>query len=136
MSDIDIDVEDLIDEDPESTEFDPAWGSSVFHSEISSRCANALNASTAELEKLTTNVFVKDAIHSAVFLRNMCGDVDAVVADHCENIKNNLMVVLTEINKDPVSFIGCIAQAIPNPADRKAWLLSVGQALIDASEQD
>lgn len=131
----DTDIEDLGDLQEEQVEFDSAWGVFAFHSEMTSRCVQALGASQEELEKLSSNSFIKDAIDSAVFLRNMCGDADAVVAQHCENIRSNLMVVLTEINKDPVSFIACIAQAIPEPANRKAWLLSVGETLIKASQQ-
>lgn len=133
MSDLDVDVEDFTDET--DVEFDPSWGTSTFHNEISSRCADALGASQDQLDKLSSNVFIKDAISSAVFLRSIYGDADGVIADHCENIRTNLMVVLTEINKDPVSFIACIAQAIPDTQKRKEWLAAVGAALLHASSE-
>lgn len=92
------------------------------HSEIHAEAALSLQKTRDRIKANTTNEFIIEAVEAAAMLRNMLGDADGVVADNCSSIISNLMVVSTEVSRDPIGFLLSFARAIEDDAARKAWV--------------
>lgn len=103
-------VEDDYDE---VIEFEEDFNASLTNTLTPTALLRSVQNGIDRVRSFTVDEFIHDAFRSATMLRNMLGDADGVVAEQTEAIRSNLIVVLTEVRKDPAEFIISIALAMP-----------------------
>lgn len=98
-------------EDLELGDFDEGTMMTATHREYDGRIMVAAQDAKERISKVTVNEFVLEAYRGATMIRNVLGDADALAAEQAETIRRNLLVVMTEIDNDPVGFLMSVFMA-------------------------
>lgn len=107
----DVPVVDDVVEDLELGDFDEGTMMTATHREYDSRIMVAAQDAKERISQVTVNEFVLEAYRAATMIRNILGDADALAAESAEVVRRNLLVVMTEIDKDPVGFLMSVIMA-------------------------
>jgi hypothetical protein len=137
----DLPVVDDVVEDLELGDFDEGTMMTATHREYDGRIMVAAQDAKERISQVTVNEFVLEAYRAATMIRNILGDADALAAESAETIRRNLLVVMTEIDKDPVGFLMSVIMAdkdwqrrIRRCEEASKLLAQAAQELGDAGE--
>lgn len=122
-------------EDLELGDFDEGTMMTATHREYDGRIMVAAQDAKERISKVTVNEFVLEAYRGATMIRNVLGDADALAAEQAETIRRNLLVVMTEIDNDPVGFLMSVFMADKDWERRKARVEEASKLLAQAAQE-
>lgn len=122
-------------DDLELGDFDEGTLMTATHREYDGRIMVAAQDAKERISQVTVNEFVLEAYRGATMIRNVLGDADALAAEQAETIRRNLLVVMTEIDKDPVGFVMSVIMADKDWQSRVRRCKEASKLLAQAAQE-
>jgi hypothetical protein len=127
---IDVEVDDLESDDFEDPTEDTSSYSAPYQ-EFDNQILESLTDAATRISETIANEFLLEIYLAATMLMNMCGDSDAFVAEQATTIRQNALVLATEVSKDPAELIVQVAQSIDDTQQRYRFVNRVVSQLAD-----